>query len=75
MWQLNIKNNVRLDQRQLKVTPVWMTDACAVLTFCFSSTNAHEDNLSYMTLQKFNLEWNLLRDLFQIKNIEKMNSA
>lgn len=52
-----------------------MTDACAVLTFFFCSTNAHEDNFSYMTLQKFELERNLLRDILKIKNIEKMNSA
>lgn len=52
-----------------------MTDASVVLLFCFSSTNAHETNLPYMTLQKFKLEQNLLGDLFKIKNIDKISFA
>jgi len=52
-----------------------MRDACVVVIFSFPSTNAHETNLSYMTLQKFKLEQNLLGDLFKIRNIDKMSFA
>lgn len=52
-----------------------MTDACILLTFCFSSTNAYETNLSYTILQNFKLEQNLLGYFFKIKNIDKMSFA
>lgn len=51
-----------------------MTDVCVVPIFYFS-TDAHEDNLSYMTLQIFKLEHNLLGDLLKIKNIDKVSFA